>query len=60
MVDHDHNQVKAKRDGEIRDQVHGDLLEGVHGCRGQGSQGEAEGWVFTLCTWQMAQPVTKW
>jgi hypothetical protein len=39
MVDHDHDRVKPKREREIGNQVHRDLLEWAGGHGGKGSQG---------------------
>ena len=56
MVNHNQNRIVAMGEGEISDEVHGDLLEGVGALREDGSKGGWEGWVFTLLSWQVAQP----
>ena len=50
MVYHDQNRIVAMGEGEVGDEVHGDLLEGVGAFqrdRGKGGGGW-DGWVLTL------------
>ena len=56
MVYHNQNRVEAIGDGEVSDEIHGDLLKGVGALEEIGARGGWDGCMLTLLAWHVAHP----